>query len=66
MLCANSLMVPSIFFSMVLLVEVVVEVGAVGVGVVVEIPRRQSRLPSLFAGVAIAGSLLYSPRTFQS
>ena len=54
-------MVPSIFFSITPSVEVVAEVGAVGVGVVVEIPRRQSPLPSLFAGVAIAGSLLYSP-----
>ena len=52
-------MVPSIFFSLVLSVKVVVEVGRVGVGVVVEIRKRQSRLQSLFEGVAIAGSLLH-------
>ena len=59
MLGVNSLMVPSIFFSLVLSVKVVVEVGRVGVGVVVEIRKRQSRLQSLFEGVAIAGSLLH-------
>ena len=36
-----------------------VEVGTAGVGVVVEIMKRQSHLLSLFAGVAIAGGLLH-------
>ena len=45
--------------SLALSVQVVIEVGTVGVGVVLEILKRQSHLPSLFAGVAIAGGLLY-------
>ena len=61
MLSVNSLMVPPISFCLVLSVEVAVEVGTVGVGVgvVVEIQKRKSHLPSLFAGVAIAGGLLH-------
>ena len=47
-------------FLQILLVEVVVEVGTVVVGIVVEMLKRQSRLPSLSAGVEIAGRLPHS------
>ena len=57
--CVNSLMVPSIFFSLELPVKVVVEVGTVVVGVVVKILKIQSLLTSLFAGGATAGGLLH-------
>ena len=59
MLYVTSLMVQSIIFFLVHSVEVVVEVGTAGVGVVVEIMKRQSHLLSFFSGVAIAGGLLH-------